>query len=416
MPKGSQSRSSGSKSGGGSKPSNTSRSVSSGSRNNPTGGKMNAPARTAASTGMTRGQTAGNKSYYGPKGGNALNTNARMAAARSVGFNAPPVQRTPGDAVKLGRMMMAESGSIRNRFGAPNTTGLQGVADVVRNLMASSRFPNTVGEVLTQRKQFSPIADGSFARTRANPMATRIAESVLSGESPSVVGNALNYGNLHTINNLAGYSSRATRNAFNSMPQIRTIADARNPLSRAHTFGTIGAPSDVAFNGFTPSVPSVQPASFQTASAPRPGTSAIPAPSSTGSLWSGLASKVGIDTDGVLDRAKAVGTQLSDGMQTVARYQSNPLGRIMLSMAGAGGNSPSQPFIRFAGNERSSSDGNQFYSANAVQTVPPVQSPSQGLAAPQPPQPRTHAWTFPQYYSSWAFRPPTPSPRMGAMV
>lgn len=205
--------------------------------------------------GGSRPLTAPNGSYYGPKGGNALNQNARFAAARSVGFNPPAVRRTLGDAEMLGRMMMAESGNIRNAKGGVNTSGLQGVAEVARNRMLSSRFPDTVPGVLNQRKQFSPMWDGSYARTAANPMATRVAESVLSGESPPIVGTALNYGNLHTINNMPGYSSAATRQAFNSMRPTLTIADARNPTGMSHTFGTIGKPSDVAFN-----VPAARPA------------------------------------------------------------------------------------------------------------------------------------------------------------
>jgi spore germination cell wall hydrolase CwlJ-like protein len=227
---------------------------------------------------MSSPLTAPNGSYYGPKGGNALNTDARLAAARSVGFSQPAIRRTPGDAEMLGRMMMAESGTIRNAFGVPRTDGLQGVADVVRNRVLSDRFPNTVPQVLTQRKQFSPIADGSFRRTPPNAMSTRVAEAVLSGEQPPVVGNALNYANIDTVNNLRGYSSAATRRAFNSMTPDAVIADASNPRSRSHTFGTIGRPSDVAFGGpaaYSPGAPAAMSRPVQMASAvpttiPRP--------------------------------------------------------------------------------------------------------------------------------------------------
>lgn len=211
--------------------------------------------------------TAPNGSYYGPKGGLALNRDARLAAARSVGFSQPAVQRVPGDAAMLGRMMMAESKTIKNAAGLPRIDGLQGVADVVRNRMLSDQFPNTVPGVLGQRRQFSPMADGSFRRTPENATATRVAEAVLSGEQPPVVGNALNYANLHTVNTLPGYSSKATRQAFNSMQPTAVIADANRPVTMAHTFGTIGK-NDVDFGGtpaYSPSAP--VEGGFQTAAA-----------------------------------------------------------------------------------------------------------------------------------------------------
>lgn len=225
--------------------------------------------------------TAPNGSYYGPKGAGSLNADARYAAARSVGFTPDPVQRTPGDAEAMGRMMMAESATIRNQYGNPSVPGLMGVGEVMRNRMLSERFPDTVQGVMTQRKQFSPWGDGSYARTPANPMATSIAESILSGESPPTVGTSLNYGNIDTINNKPGYSSAASKAAFNSMPVEARIADARNPNTFSHSFGTIGPASDVGFNG-TGKAPTAS-VSFA-ATAPSQGPQAIPAPSSTGML------------------------------------------------------------------------------------------------------------------------------------
>jgi spore germination cell wall hydrolase CwlJ-like protein len=236
-------------------------------------------------------QTAANGSYYGPKGTNALNTDARYAAARSVGFNPDPVQRVTGDAERMGRMMMAESASIKNQYGNVSTPGLMGVGEVIRNRVLSDRFPNTVDSVMNQRKQFSPMGDGSFARTPANDTATRIAESILSGESPPTVGTSLNYGNLDTINNKPGYSSSKSKAAFNAMDVEAQVADYRNPKSFAHSFGTIGSPSDVSFNGF--GTPSATTSFAATPKSPLqsamdswnpPQSSAIPAPTSTGML------------------------------------------------------------------------------------------------------------------------------------
>jgi hypothetical protein len=244
-------------------------------------------------------QTAANGSYYGPKGTNALNTDARYAAARSVGFNPDPVKRTPGDAEAMGRMMMAESGVIKNEYGLPRTAGLQGVGDVIRNRMLSDYFkPDTVQGVISQKNQFSPMNRDTidktgltmYGRTPANSMATSIAESILSGESPSIVGNSLNYSNEDTVNNKPDYSSASSKASVNAMPKEFTISDYRNPNVFSHTFGTRDRPSDVSFNGFgTPN-----PTSF--ASNPKtplqsamdswnpPQSSAIPAPTSTGML------------------------------------------------------------------------------------------------------------------------------------
>ena len=228
-------------------------------------------------------QTAPNGSYYGPKGGTSLNSDARFAAARSVGFNPDPVQRTPGDAEAMGRMMMAESASIKNKYGNPITAGLQGVGDVIRNRMLSDQFPNTVGKVMAQRNQFSPVRDGRYADTPANAMATSIAESILSGESPSVVGNALNYSNENTVNNKPGYSSAASRASVNAMTKEFTVSDYNNPKTFSHTFGTRDGTSDVSFNGTgTPSAGSVGLAAATEPSAPRP--QAIPSPISTAML------------------------------------------------------------------------------------------------------------------------------------
>jgi hypothetical protein len=173
-------------------------------------------------------------------------------------------------------MMMAESATIKNTYGNPSVPGLMGVGEVVRNRMLSERFPDTVQDVMSQRKQFSPWGDGSYARTPANAQATSIAESILSGESPPTVGTSLNYGNIDTINNKPGYSSATSKAAFNSMPVEARIADARNPNTFSHSFGTIGAPSDVAFNGTgTPRQPTAL-------ASERP--QSIPAPSSVGML------------------------------------------------------------------------------------------------------------------------------------
>ena len=194
---------------------------------------------------------AANGSYAGPKGISSLNTDARMAAADMLGYKAPDVTRVPGDAAAMGRMMSAESSVIKNAFGQPNTAAMQGVGDVIRNRMASDRFPGqeTVFDVIGARKQFSPIADGRYDNTPEDYSNTAVAESILNGETPSVVGNSLNYGNLDTINNKAGYSSAASKRGFNTMNGEYHFADATMPNTFQHTFGTQGGNSDVTFDG-----------------------------------------------------------------------------------------------------------------------------------------------------------------------
>jgi hypothetical protein len=224
-------------------------------------------------------------SYAGPKGAISLNEGARMAVARSAGYNMPAVRREPGDAEAMGRMMLAESRGIKNPLGGIDTEAMQGVGDVIRNRMLSNRFrPKTVGGIIREPKQFSPMQDGGYASTAPDYSATAVADSILSGETPSVVGGSLNYGNLDTINQKPGYSSSKTKRAFNAMSPFATFASALNPALQ-HTFGTQGAPSDVdLFNGARPRMSLM--ASAEPMSAPPSPQRAQPVPSPSGSGWS----------------------------------------------------------------------------------------------------------------------------------
>lgn len=216
---------------------------------------------TAALNAATRSpQTAGNGSYYGPKGINALNTPARYAAAHSQNYYAAPIQRVAGDSRTLGRMMEAESNIIKNEYGKPNTAGWQGVGDVIRNRVLSSQFPDNAVEVMyqgskTKSPQFSPFVKGKdgrtlFDKTPGSFASTSVAEAILSGEQPPIVGNTLNYHNEYVVNNKKGYSSPSTKKSVGGMVTEYRIADARNPNQVAHSFGTRGAESDVTFGGY----------------------------------------------------------------------------------------------------------------------------------------------------------------------
>ena len=161
-------------------------------------------------------------------------------SARNFGAGVVPVARVPGDAALLGRMMQAESGIIKNPDGSVNTEAMAGVAQVVRNRMLEQN--KSLKSVLSAPKQFSPWHDGSFAATPENPLATSIADGVLSGQLPSHVGGALNYGNLQTINNKPNYSSKKTKAGFNAMDPVKTYTSGLNPNFQ-HSFGTWGKPA-----------------------------------------------------------------------------------------------------------------------------------------------------------------------------
>jgi len=206
-------------------------------------------------------------SYSGPKGVGALNQAARMASVRSQGLNIPSVGASPAEVDLATRMALAEHSKILNAYGGISTPALQGVIDVARNRMLSSRYtPDTLGGILTQPGQFSPYnvdpktgqrpIDSMVAGNPtydANYDSTRsVVESVLRGETAPVAGNSLNYGNIDTImnpqkvSNPAQRSSAASRAAFGSMPVQASFVSAANPNMQA-SFGTIGAPSDVNF-------------------------------------------------------------------------------------------------------------------------------------------------------------------------
>lgn len=186
----------------------------------------------------------------------SLPTTGLLTTGRYMGLHQPVVQASQAALDRMARTMLAESSVIKDPYGNINMAAMSGVGDVIRNRVLSSQYPDTVSGVLTQRKQFSPTQKQLAAvnpTSQKYAAALSTARAILSGESPLVAQDAagapaLNYGNLHTINTKPGYSSAKTKDAFNSMAPGVTFADARRPNSFQHTFGTIGKPSDVAFN------------------------------------------------------------------------------------------------------------------------------------------------------------------------
>jgi hypothetical protein len=388
-----------------------------------------ASGRSSASSsafGGAAGQIAGNGSYYGPKGGafGGLAPNARYAAANMQGYTGPNVQRSPGDAEEMGRMMTAESGVIRNPMGGINTTGLQGVGDVIRNRMASARYGGTVNDVITQPGQFSPIGDGSFARTPADYSATRVAESILNGESPPVAGNALNYGNLNTINNKPGYSSSRSKNAFNGMSPEMTVADARNPNSFSHTFGTIGEPSDVSFNGgrVAPSqvasaAPSQMASPVQSPMAQRVDDSMVAGKWGVGDVAARAPSPASASPP-LDDAAPSMWEGIKNAGFQAANYVKDKAGEVQGKIDSVGGLANAASLAKIA-NAFGDIKGWDFHNiAQDRGHNDPLVAPEDerdrrrrlAAAPPTPPAPQTmdeaYKWYFPQYYSQWAFTPP----------
>ncbi len=74
----------------------------------------------------------------------------------------------------LSRIIVAESGN-------QPLEGKMAVGNVVMNRVASSRYPNTVKEVLAQKNQFSPYKNGKLADRKPNESSVIAAKLVLDG-------------------------------------------------------------------------------------------------------------------------------------------------------------------------------------------------------------------------------------------
>lgn len=157
---------------------------------------------------------------------------AKMAAAP----RAPEVPRTPGDAERMARMAIAESGIIRDETGKMNPVGAQAIMSVIRNRMQDQ--DQTVGGVISQRAQFSPWGDGKYSKVKPSPSYTALAEQVLRGVVPDVTKGADTYHNRATV--LGGYSTAgaATKDRVrNNFRETFGLRDTKLPGTYGHEFG-----------------------------------------------------------------------------------------------------------------------------------------------------------------------------------
>ena len=104
----------------------------------------------------------------------------------------------------LSRIIYAESGN-------QPLDGKIAVGNVVLNRVASPRFPNSVYEVIFQRNQFTPAANGSINRT---PSAESVVAAKLCLDGANTVGSALYF-----VNPTVAPGSWASRNR----PYVATI-------------------------------------------------------------------------------------------------------------------------------------------------------------------------------------------------
>lgn len=174
----------------------------------------------------------------------------RMASAPRQ----PEVTRTPGDADQLARMATAENGLIRDPYtGKMSTLASQATMDVVRNRMEKQK--TDVEGVISQKSQFSPWGDGSYAATPPNPAQKAMAEAVLRGvtpdytATPSVPQGADFYHNADTVKKDKGYqtASAATKARINDNFTGTLSVDDGLGGPWGHTYG-------VAADGSSPTV------------------------------------------------------------------------------------------------------------------------------------------------------------------
>lgn len=179
----------------------------------------------------------------------------RMAAAPRQ----PEVTRTPGDADQLARMAMAENGLIRDPYtGKMSTLASQATMDVVRNRMEKQK--TDVEGVISQKSQFSPWGDGSYAATPPNAAQKAMAEAVLRGvtpdytATPSVPQGADFYHNADTVNKDKGYqtASAATKARVNdNFTGTLSVNDALGG-PWGHTYGVAADGTEATPRGTSP--------------------------------------------------------------------------------------------------------------------------------------------------------------------
>jgi len=118
---------------------------------------------------------------------------------------------TSGDIAYQADVLYWLSHIINAESGNQPLAGKIAVGNVVLNRVASPRFPNTVYEVIYQRNQFTPVANGSIHKA---PNAESVIAAKLCLDGANTVGNALYF-----LNPRTSTSSWAARNR----PYVATI-------------------------------------------------------------------------------------------------------------------------------------------------------------------------------------------------
>ena len=100
--------------------------------------------------------------------------------------NVPSKPASVSDVALLAAIIQCEAGSSYD--------GMMAVGTVIMNRVSSSRFPNTIKEVVYQRSQFGPVTNGSLSRVLAegaSSSAYSAAQEILGGKRVSKIKDCL---------------------------------------------------------------------------------------------------------------------------------------------------------------------------------------------------------------------------------
>ena len=89
------------------------------------------------------------------------------------------------------------------------------IANVILNRVKSQNFPNTIENVVFQKRQFSPIADGRYYTVKVTESTKNAVKRALNGENNSE-------GSLYFMNPKAS-SSKNVKWFKNSLKYVKTI-------------------------------------------------------------------------------------------------------------------------------------------------------------------------------------------------
>lgn len=124
----------------------------------------------------------------------------RAEEAKKAGASSPAMSASASDEELLAALIFCEAG-------AEPYEGQVAVGAVVLNRVRSSKFPNTIREVIYQSGQFGPAVTGKLERVMAagktTASARRAAAEALAGVNP--IGSALYFGNGNTGYRIGGH-------------------------------------------------------------------------------------------------------------------------------------------------------------------------------------------------------------------